>query len=349
MTERKEGDGQPHLFRISMSKEQLVGVIKSLWEQMTVIPGDQVEVVVYPLTGRIEVLPVYVFDASQGKVIEDKPEAIEKSPALSEVKAREPKSAGEQFVQAVQEVAFAASKSEEEIRERPYSSANVLLDVVEDGVRLLAADGFRLSRSSKIPMLISEEARKGDKKIVNVVGLSKFANQLRRRTRKIRDTDIGIQTDPDSQALSLYAASEGSEKQYIFLDHDYSFPHTDNLIPKAGNPVSFVRQGLLDAVNMVMSDDGTDTIRIYPIQDGETNKLRIVVKKEDGETEALLLADGVLDSSFALNAQYLLEALKNIDSDVLTLTATSPSSPVAFRKPNDPDFVHVIMPMFVQW
>ncbi len=48
-------------------------------------------------------------------------------------------------------------------------------------------------------------------------------------------------------------------------------------------------------------------------------------------------------------ARYLLEVLQVIDTEQVALETNSPSSPGVIRPVGQDNYVHVIMPMFVQW
>jgi DNA polymerase-3 subunit beta len=54
-------------------------------------------------------------------------------------------------------------------------------------------------------------------------------------------------------------------------------------------------------------------------------------------------------SKIAFNSRYLQDVLQVLTSDEVTLETTSPSSPGVLRPKGDDGYVHVVMPMFVQW
>jgi DNA polymerase-3 subunit beta len=51
----------------------------------------------------------------------------------------------------------------------------------------------------------------------------------------------------------------------------------------------------------------------------------------------------------AFNSRYLMDVLSAVDSDEISLELGTPSSPGVFRMVGSDDYVHVVMPMFVQW
>ena len=55
------------------------------------------------------------------------------------------------------------------------------------------------------------------------------------------------------------------------------------------------------------------------------------------------------DAKIAFNSRYLTDVLGVLDGDVV-VELSSPTTPGVLRTANDDDnFVHVVMPMFVQW
>jgi len=55
-------------------------------------------------------------------------------------------------------------------------------------------------------------------------------------------------------------------------------------------------------------------------------------------------------SKIAFNSRYLQDVLSVLDAETIALETTSPSSPGVLRPlGTDDNYVHVVMPMFVQW
>ena len=55
------------------------------------------------------------------------------------------------------------------------------------------------------------------------------------------------------------------------------------------------------------------------------------------------------ESKIAFNSRYLQEVLSVFERGQIALETTTPSSPGVFRPVDSEDYVHVVMPMFVQW
>lgn len=55
------------------------------------------------------------------------------------------------------------------------------------------------------------------------------------------------------------------------------------------------------------------------------------------------------EAKIAFNSKYLSDVLAVLHEDRVTLETTSPSSPGVFRPVGVDNYIHVVMPMFVQW
>ncbi|MDP6493863.1 MAG: hypothetical protein QGI09_00245 [Dehalococcoidia bacterium] len=55
------------------------------------------------------------------------------------------------------------------------------------------------------------------------------------------------------------------------------------------------------------------------------------------------------DAKIAFNSKYLADVLSVLKQDEVALETTSPSSPGVLRPLNNDGYIHVVMPMFVQW
>ena len=67
----------------------------------------------------------------------------------------------------------------------------------------------------------------------------------------------------------------------------------------------------------------------------------------DNEGEIDVKVDGE-PAKIAFNSRYLTDVLDVLEGEV-RLETTSPSSQGVFRPATDDGYVHVVMPMFVQW
>ena len=89
------------------------------------------------------------------------------------------------------------------------------------------------------------------------------------------------------------------------------------------------------------------------VPEGEMGAGRLIVsaKAEEvgdnvGELDAIIEGEG---GKIAFNSRYLQEVLQVLDCERVALETSSPSSPGVIRPVDTQDYVHVVMPMFVQW
>jgi DNA polymerase-3 subunit beta len=65
-----------------------------------------------------------------------------------------------------------------------------------------------------------------------------------------------------------------------------------------------------------------------------------------GEVDAKVEGEA---TKIAFNAKYLIDVLSVLREEELVLEATTPSSPGLISPLGSDNYVHVVMPMFVQW
>ncbi len=135
-----------------------------------------------------------------------------------------------------------------------------------------------------------------------------------------------------------------------------TFPNYSQLIPQ-----SYATRAVVDvaqfsrAVKMsaIFARDGSGIVRlvITPRAELTPGKMTISARAEEigdniGEIDALI--DGEA-AKIAFNAKYLTDVLGVIHQPQVALEITTPSSPGVIRPVGVDNYVHVVMPMFVQW
>jgi len=70
-----------------------------------------------------------------------------------------------------------------------------------------------------------------------------------------------------------------------------------------------------------------------------------------GDNEDEVDADGIEGDAgkIAFNSHYLLDVLTVLERGQVALETTTSSSPGVFKPTDSDDYIHVVMPMFVQW
>ncbi|MBI2165167.1 MAG: DNA polymerase III subunit beta [Chloroflexi bacterium] len=255
---------------------------------------------------------------------------------------------------AVAQVVFAAATDDS----RPVLTG-VKVEMEGEKFTLAAADGFRLA-------VHKASSRDGVPEPVSFIVPARTLAELNRV--------LPDQTDPVEVTI---APSKG---QCLFRLRNIelvsqliqgTFPNYTQLIPQAYASRAVVNlQEFARAVRTasIFARDGSGIIRVHmaPSGQGIGGKLNISSKAEEvGENTAELEASVEGDEArIAFNSRYLTEVLGALNTPEVALEVTSPSSPGVFRPagagkkaegrdgsqpPEEGEYVHVIMPMFVQW
>ena len=135
-----------------------------------------------------------------------------------------------------------------------------------------------------------------------------------------------------------------------------TFPNYEQLIPASHGTrtevsvAEFMRE---TRIASIFARDGSGIVRLIgtPGEGGAPGRLLVTARAEEignneGEIDALVEGE---EAKIAFNSRYLIEVLQALDSDRVAIETSSPSSPGVIRPVDDDDYVHVVMPMFVQW
>jgi len=244
---------------------------------------------------------------------------------------------------AVERVEFAAASDDS----RPVLTG---IHFKTDGARLTmaSADGFRLAVAD-----ITLAQAPGETIEVIVP-----ARALRELSRLIGDSSEPVEMRINPQRTQVLFAMTDIEMTAQLIQG--TFPNYNQLIPAEYNTRvvlgvdEFSREARIAAI---FARDGSGIIRlqIAPGEGGMPGQLTISARADevgtnDGQLDAQVEGDG---SRIAFNSRYLQDVL-GILSGRVALEMTSPSSqgvfrPVDERGAPEPGYVHVVMPMFVQW
>lgn len=241
--------------------------------------------------------------------------------------------------QAISQVVFAAASEDS----RPVLTG---VDAEFDGdlLTLAAADGFRLA-VYKLP-LASPVSQKTEVIIP--------ARTLAELNRLMADQEeaIEITVNPNkSQALFRLKNIE-LVSQLV----QGTFPQYGQLIPQSYNTrvVVDVAQFLRAAKTAsIFASDGGGIVRLVMTPGGELNpgKITISARSEEigddvGEIDAIVEGE---EAKIAFNGKYLIDVLSVLRETQVALETTNPSSPGVLRPVGVDNYIHVVMPMFVQW
>ena len=248
---------------------------------------------------------------------------------------------------AISQVVFAAATEES----RPVLTG-VKLEMEGSQFTLAAADGFRLA-------VHRGELLEPVDETVSVIVPARAFNELNRF--------LSDQEDPVEMTLTP------AKGQVLFRLKDVemvsqliqgTFPNYSQLIPQSYQTRTvFGLQELLRAARSasIFARDGSGIVRLQvvpgaeeaPAGDGAGRPGKVVISARaeemgDNQDEVDTLVEGG-ESKIAFNAKYLLDVLSVMNLAEVALETSSPSSPGVFKPTGSNDYVHVVMPMFVQW
>ena len=241
--------------------------------------------------------------------------------------------------QAISQVVFAAATEES----RPVlTGVNAQFD--NDLLTLAAADGFRLA-VYKLP-LASPVSQKTE-----VIIPARTLAELNRLMADGEETvDITVNANK-SQALFRLKDIE-LVSQLI----QGTFPQYSQLIPQSYNSrvvvdvAEFLRA---TKTASIFARDGSGIVRLVMTSGSELTpgKLTISARSEEigddvGEIDAVIEGE---EAKIAFNGKYLIDVLGVLREPQVALETTNPSSPGVIRPVGVDNYIHVVMPMFVQW
>ena len=248
---------------------------------------------------------------------------------------------------AVNHVVFAAATEES----RPVLTG-VKLELEGSRFTMAAADGFRLAVHHGDLLEPIEDP-------INLILPARTLNEVNRL--------LGDQTDPIEMVMTpargqVLFKLDGAELVSQLIQG--TFPNYSQLIPQNYNTRAvFDLQTFLRAARTtsIFARDGSGIIKLQmspldgetalPDEEGAPGKVVISARAEelgDNEDEVDMLISGG-ESKIAFNSKYLLDVLQVLERGKMALETTSPSSPGVFKPVDSDDYVHVVMPMFVQW
>ncbi len=304
-----------------------------LTEFINSLPSDKVDISLFPKTKTLE-LKCARFEARiSGTDAKDFPPIPKVEDGITT------KVEAEAFRQGISQVVFAAATEES----RPVLTG---VDAEFDGdlLTLAAADGFRLA-VYKLPLATPVSQK------TEVIIPARTLAELNRLAAD-QEEAIEITVNPNkSQALFRLKNIE-LVSQLV----QGAFPQYAQLIPQ-----SYTTRAVVDVASFlratktasIFARDGSGIVRlvIAPGKELTPGKLTISARSEEigddvGEIDAIV--DGE-DAKIAFNGKYLVDVLSVLREAQVALETTNPSSPGVIRPVGVDNYLHVVMPMFVQW
>ena len=240
---------------------------------------------------------------------------------------------------AITHVAFAASTEES----RPVLKG-IMVDLKGDIFTIAAADGFRLAvYEGKLAEAVSED-----------VSFIMPARAFQEVNRLIGSDDTTIEfTVTPSKSQALFRLENVELVSQLIQG---AFPNYSQLIPECHDTRAVVdRTAFLSATRTasIFARDGSGIVRVkvLPAENGSSGTIEISSRAEElGDNEGKIDASVEGDESkIAFNSKYLSEVLDVLGSGEIALETTTSSSPGVIRPLSKEGYIHVVMPMFVQW
>jgi DNA polymerase-3 subunit beta len=239
---------------------------------------------------------------------------------------------------AVQQTVFAAATDDS----RPVLTG---VDTKFEGrlLTLAASDGFRLS-VYKLPL---------ESEIAEPTEIVVPARALQELLRLLGDEDEPVDMRTNAGKTQVLFRLKNVEMVAQLIQG--TFPNFSQLIPASysSKAVAEVGEFLRETrIASVFARDGSGIVRLVvtPGEGVTPGTVTISAKADEvgdneGKIDAAVEGDGV---KIAFNTKYLQDVLQALDGQI-AMETTGPSSQGVFRPVGKDDYVHVIMPMFVQW
>ena len=245
---------------------------------------------------------------------------------------------------AITRVAFAAATEES----RPVLTG-VELKLDESKFTMAAADGFRLAvHHGALLKPVPEE--------MSVIIPARTMNELNRLISD-REEPVEILMTP-AKGQVMFRIRGGDTVEIVSQLLQGTFPNYEQLIPQ-----SYTTRAVMDLPTVlraartasIFARDGSNIIRMHlmPAEaDTEPPKVEISARSEEvGDNEDTVDLDEIEgeEGKIAFNSRYLLDVLSVLEKGKVALETTTSSSPGVFKPTDSDDYIHVVMPMFVQW
>ncbi|MCH8799526.1 MAG: DNA polymerase III subunit beta [Chloroflexi bacterium] len=245
---------------------------------------------------------------------------------------------------AITRVAFAAATEES----RPVLTG---VEIKLDGNKftMAAADGFRLA-------VQKGELLKGVSEEMSVIVPARTMNEVNRLIGD-REEPVEILMTP-AKGQVMFRVRGGDTVEIVSQLLQGTFPNYEQLIPQ-----SYTTRAVMDLPTVlraartasIFARDGSNIIRMHLMPaaaDSEPPKVEISARSEEvGDNQDIVDLDEIEgeEGKIAFNSRYLLDVLAVLEKGKVALETTTSSSPGVFKPIDSDDYIHVVMPMFVQW
>ena len=246
---------------------------------------------------------------------------------------------------AISRVAFAAATEES----RPVLTG-VEVKLKEGAFTMAAADGFRLAvQHGELAQSTPEE--------VSVIIPARTMTELQRLLSD-NSEPVDIMLTPQKGQV-MFRLQGGDTVELVSQLLQGTFPNYDQLIPQG-----YTTRAILDLQETlraartaaIFARDSSNIVRMHvmPNEEGDEPGGRLIISaksEEVGDNEDVVDVAELEgeEGKIAFNSRYLLDVLSVLERGRVAIETTTSSSPGVFKPTDNDDYVHVVMPMFVQW
>jgi|TARA_B100001750_G_scaffold235185_1_gene237396 DNA polymerase-3 subunit beta len=241
------------------------------------------------------------------------------------------------FNKLINSVIFSAAQDQS----RPVLTG-VKFSITNNILTLASADGFRLS-------IISFELENENIPEIDFIVPAKSLLEVSRILPFTQDDVSVFMTKASNQVIFKI----GNYQLTTTLTQG-NFPDFNSLIPESNSTSCIIpKSNFKSAVRSlgVLAKDGNGIIRLEISGTQENQNLLMSSKTDElGENSVILEVNSSGDDSkIAFNSKYLSDVLEVIDSENVILEINGDSNPGLIKPDNNSNYIHIVMPMFVQW
>jgi DNA polymerase-3 subunit beta len=237
-------------------------------------------------------------------------------------------------------VAFSAASDES----RPVLTG-VEVKLHESSLVMAAADGFRLA------VYTGQLAQPVEQDLQVIVP----ARTLQEVQRLVSDQSAPVQVTLSPERGQVMFKLENVELVSQLLQG--SFPNYEQLIPESYETRAVMELDDLKRATQsaaVFARDGSNIVRMemMPEESTEGGRLKVSARSEEvGDNLDELDIEQMVgeDAKIAFNVRYLQDIVNVLGRGKVAIEVTNSSSPGVFRPAESDSYVHVVMPMYVQW
>lgn len=208
----------------------------------------------------------------------------------------------------------------------------IFFKLTKDGIIAAATNGYRLGEIKKIKLDNEEEL--GEAQFLIDTDGALLLQRL------LRDEKVTISMSDKNTYFDF-----NGEKIQIRLTQT-TFPDYSSIIPEAREDIIIKTRELEDAIRAVIVIDPKGFINI---SSNNKEKLKFISNNEEGETAEYILDEVKINNNntqLTLNGKYILDFLKLVQSEYVTITFNDKASPILLSTIEEPYYYkYVVVPI----